>query len=553
MGAGAVKGGFDAAVASTTDDDLQHFLKQLSENQQERLLNNLSLVSRNTTRAATRMRIKPLSKTSVLRRRVRFNTKSKACCVGWIRFKYLRELQGEPLLRRQDLEMIAGALHIGAPPHESTLWIISHPWLGKEHPDATGEQVSEVVQILFRQGAVDSDVVFYDYGSMYQKAVSGQDDRTGDQMEAFFNQLSCINDLYATEFGHSIVTKSIPESIKDRTEVEMSYDGIEYTVELNSVPYMQRGWCFFEFVVMILFGTCINLGPHDEGILRELLASILADTKDNYRKEYLIEAGVRTIYGLCDEDRRAKDELVMDRVLDNQDIVLLKYSFLKELVETGGLLEKRQDMPAAAFGNWRATHQIFTIVYAHAKEGHADPKGITLNGIVSRLQSLGVGDNALVSLDWSCLYQKPRSAEDDASHRRALDAITSTAGTCSGRRFKVIVLTEANLDGQQFHEKAWCRSELFFSVFAGNLIFDVPEVLDIIVEKFFNTNLELKSFTNGTSNKALVASLFKSLLYERAAMTDLDDSKDRKIKELKAQIKTLEAAANDAEANISSS
>jgi len=310
----------------------------------------------------------------------------------------------------------------------------------------------------------------------------------------------------------------------------------------------QRGWCFFEFVVTILFQTCVNLSPKDESTLRELLTSMLGHFGMKADRTHLIEAGVHTILGLCDSSLQTEDELKMDAALDNGDIALLKYSFLKELVKNNGQLQKRQDMPPEAFGAWRNASQIFTIIYCRqgdVRRGqHPDPKCTTLKGIVNRLHSLGVDDTALVYWDWACLYQQPRSEQEEQAFQRGHVAQTSTAGTCSGKRFSCLVLTDPDYSGRPVHEKAWSLSGLFFATFAGNLIFDVPEVLDIIVDKFFNVNLDQKSFTNGkVQNTALVAGLFKSLLYDRAGMSDLDDAKDIKIKELKARIKELEAAA----------
>merc|ERR1711907_650492 len=144
----------------------------------------------------------------------------------------------------------------------------------------------------------------------------------------------------------------------------------------------------------------------------------------------------------------------MDKVLDNGDIALLKYSFLKELVSSGELLQKRQDMPSHAFGDWSKANQIFSVVYVRQGEsgtGHRDPNGVTLKEIVRKLDNLGVDDTTLVFWNWSSLYQDPRSQVQEAANQRAMHAITSTAGTCSGIRFKVLVLTQPGFNGMRLH------------------------------------------------------------------------------------------------------
>merc|ERR1719491_2853974 len=178
--------------------------------------------------------------------------------LAWVRVGYLREhgrtCQGhtiryvDPLPRRQDLP--SDALVVGAPTANVTCWIVSHPWLAKQHPDVDGQQLAMLLEKLDRNGANDTDLVFYDYFSMYQRGWE-KDDRTEPEKRLFSVSLKAINTLYTTPGCKVIVLPVIPKSAglphHHFCNPALKCPGV--MLETNPRPYAQRGWCWFELLI----------------------------------------------------------------------------------------------------------------------------------------------------------------------------------------------------------------------------------------------------------------------------------------------------------------
>ena len=112
--------------------------------------------------------------------------------------------------------------------------IISYPWLAKTHPDPHGEQLRKIGFVL---RAFDAEArkypgcrvgVFWDYASLPQRNLQGEDDRTPEMKERFTRALkTAINAWYGHQMTHVLlVTTPLPT-------------GHEYT---NLQPYDGRGW-----------------------------------------------------------------------------------------------------------------------------------------------------------------------------------------------------------------------------------------------------------------------------------------------------------------------
>ena len=161
---------------------------------------------------------------------------------------------------------------------------------------------------------------------------------------------------------------------------------------------------------------------------------------------------------------------------------------------------------------------------------------------MKRLAFLRASDNDQVAIDFMSIYQRPtqgeRTEEQTASFKRGLKALDTIY---VGSRFRTLVVTHTDDERRPYETRVWPLFELVISAFSGNLLYDDPQVMSIIVDKFFLPNLAKRKFTNGKEDRALVGGLFRSLLYERAGMAGLDTEKDVNIAALKEEIKQLEA------------
>ena len=115
--------------------------------------------------------------------------------------------------------------------------IISYPWLDKNHPDPFGEQLQQLAFILkafadeARKYPGCRVGVFWDYCSLPQKDLKGNDDRTAELIARFKRALKGINAWYGHPKTQVVLVKTpLPT-------------GYEYT---NKQPYEGRGWCYAE-------------------------------------------------------------------------------------------------------------------------------------------------------------------------------------------------------------------------------------------------------------------------------------------------------------------
>ena len=142
--------------------------------------------------------------------------------------------------------------------------IVSYAWLDKEHPDADGRQLCEVLapalhfymaeraRLIHKKDDYRSDAgdtmiaptgadfaVFVDYSSLWQK------ERTDDQSLSFSRGLQRMDLLYAHQ--QTVIFRM--------TKLLEGYDGV--------LPYDSRGWPFFETAVSQLIKPahlCLDLG-----------------------------------------------------------------------------------------------------------------------------------------------------------------------------------------------------------------------------------------------------------------------------------------------------
>jgi len=122
------------------------------------------------------------------------------------------------------------------------------------------------------------------------------------------------------------------------------------------------------------------------------------------------------------------------------DTVLVKASWVQRMYDSGGVLPRRQDLPAGAAWGVEELKQCFqdpgrqgplviAVSYSWLSNHHADPDGFHLRTIGTLLRQFssrhGVSiDRVAMFIDWCSLPQEPRSESDFATYRRALEHVS---------------------------------------------------------------------------------------------------------------------------------
>ena len=126
----------------------------------------------------------------------------------------------------------------------------------------------------------------------------------------------------------------------------------------------------------------------------------------------------------------------LEAPLKSGAIALLDAAYLIALAESGGILQRRQDLPPEAFmtlddlkktGQTTDSLRIIAVSHAWLQPTHPDPHGFNLKSLAVVLRARtrsGVGGRWGVFFDYGSLLQHPsdgeRTAEEDALFREAL-------------------------------------------------------------------------------------------------------------------------------------
>eukprot|EP00418_Pyrodinium_bahamense_P019911 CAMPEP_0179127100 /NCGR_PEP_ID=MMETSP0796-20121207/60194_1 /TAXON_ID=73915 /ORGANISM="Pyrodinium bahamense, Strain pbaha01" /LENGTH=613 /DNA_ID=CAMNT_0020825877 /DNA_START=10 /DNA_END=1851 /DNA_ORIENTATION=- len=162
--------------------------------------------------------------------------------VRWVKANYILLFleDGQPMPRCQDLPPKA----FGPLGKAVRVFSVTHPWLGRWHPDPQGIQMETLrakLKKLKNQMMLDQDdVVFFDYMSLPQVSIKGIDDRTAVEKQRLASALSgdLMGRIYLTT--RVIIIDEVPNDAECAT------------------PYLNRGWCYFECIM-----TAINTSPRD--------------------------------------------------------------------------------------------------------------------------------------------------------------------------------------------------------------------------------------------------------------------------------------------------
>ena len=267
----------------------------------------------------------------------------------------------------------------------------------------------------------------------------------------------------------------------------------------------------------------------------------------------------------------------------------LRSSYLKHLVESGEALQKRQDLPEAAFWDVAAfkrltelempMYSIFALSYRWLTAEHPDPHGFHLSKVVAFLEVhkafFGVDDDCAVFWDFGSLFQPERTPDQKALFREGLRASNVWYGS-----FYTTVLIQPHLPpgftATPYTQSGWCFVEATISSVikpsitrfhmagleldgAGNLIIDevcvtvlqrcrrrriVPLRPDVVRNLLYTE----KKFTTD-ADKAVVADLYESFFNVVAgSCTELFfsglDWTDKEIRDLAGSLHFFEKLEN---------
>ncbi|CAK0886750.1 unnamed protein product, partial [Prorocentrum cordatum] len=217
-----------------------------------------------------------------------------AAQVQWVKCGYIRRLAaaGDVMKRCQEVpraEVVVGRQGFpharGEPKHR---YVLSHPWMSKEHPDPEGKKLKMLAQQLDLLGASDSDAIFIDYMGLPQN-----------------------NKLHPEYAGFEREGGSVPKpgehpavrTVEEEKLFKRALGSMELLYSVAKVPvivlpmddafadanfqYISRGWCFFEFSLAFSFGNIANAEIHiPVGQMIKKAAELNLDTVEGFKEGF---------------------------------------------------------------------------------------------------------------------------------------------------------------------------------------------------------------------------------------------------------------------------
>jgi len=294
-------------------------------------------------------------------------------------------------------------------------------------------------------------------------------------------------------------------------------------IEPNSVPYVHRGWCYFELFVALLFQRHARLDDDCLLAVERLVADIFSRVDITYETD---RASVQRRVFSCltsTEDKVQRNDELLCSLVGNGTYVFIKAGYLRSLLRHGDVLQRRQDLPLSALvTNWRE-RRLYATLYTHLENNDRgkivfDPDRVILSELVQKLDILSADDEDGVYLDWASFPQVPLTSVEQAVQATALASIELPF--MSPRLQVLICHASFQRRGIRLQDRAFPLMCAIVSAFSGSLVYDDSTTVDIIVEHIFMVALRTKVFTNGTEDMDLVGNMFKTLLYQRAGITE---------------------------------
>ena len=268
----------------------------------------------------------------------------------------------------------------------------------KAHPDPEGVSLREYVEILDREGALDDDVIFWDWVSLFQNGAEG---RTEQETRLFKMALSGMVKAYIYWRVRAI---ALPRPVPNRA------------------GYLESGWTVFE---LMLAAFCQHIlysqGKGNEEV--EAIMRIGMDPKRLAKPIELIEAatftgGIRdkhAVSQLFKETFRKfepapTDALGFANFCEAGNIAWLLVRYVKAEARRGGPFPRRQELPPGSFivGAPPRGRRKFVVSHGWEAEVHPSPSGEKMARLASALVTLEAGDDDLVFLDFCSNTQEAK-------------------------------------------------------------------------------------------------------------------------------------------------
>ncbi|CAK0883545.1 unnamed protein product [Prorocentrum cordatum] len=210
--------------------------------------------------------------------------------VKWVRCGYLRRLvaAGHIMPRCQEVPRDQAVLGSNGFPlvrdGPKARFVLSHPWLSKEHPDPTGAKLRMLVRQLDMLLAGDDDAIFIDYLSLPQNDKQNPELRRLELEQRTSEPGKHPAVRTEAEEAQFKVALSAMEQIYSIGKTRVIVLPMGSAVERGR-EYISRGWCFLEFCLAMSFGNIANAEIHEP--VRRLVEDVQAkdgDTIDGFAR-----------------------------------------------------------------------------------------------------------------------------------------------------------------------------------------------------------------------------------------------------------------------------
>jgi len=428
-----------------------------------------------------------------------FNRWLEECRLAWTKVGYLRSLaqEGEPLPARNHIP--AKAQIIGVPPAGANLFSVTQAWQTPSHPDPGGFNLNELLKVLNGVGAADSDLVFYDWSSFWQKddgrpdefgigrTIIGKGGRPDWQRDEFGKCLSGINRMFAFYRISQVVLCRMP-------------------AELDARGYFERGWTTFELTLAAYCQRIVN--TNDPAVRDGLDPARFIDWKAELgTKVFTNNAGLELVLDRMSDQVSAMSPVADDAVgfatfCKESGIGWLAVAAAKRLAAAPGPFPRNQDLPPGAViaGAPPAGARKFVLSHAWGSEKHPSPGGEKLRRLLKVLGRLGAKDSDVIFFDYISYPQKaqyvptsyyvhnegcakPQADRTAAEDNRFYYALWDMGRLYAYKECEVVVLSAAD-DMEQFpgapgawgrvntdsyHQRGWCCAEYSIAKYHGRI------------------------------------------------------------------------------------
>lgn len=215
--------------------------------------------------------------------KIGFDKYCQAAQLAWLTVGYVRALAAKPGPFPRHQELPPGSHIVGVPPRGRRKFVVSHGWESEAHPSPGGGQMVSLASMLNLLGAMDDDVVFYDYCAYPQATKVGcmlvgdssspprnalapayfeynkiafAPQRAGEEVKRCKIAMWDLNRVYAFEECEVIVIAVPP---LDADQMIATFPGGNTWGRPTTTPYQMRGWCYSEFSISLYTNRIANL------------------------------------------------------------------------------------------------------------------------------------------------------------------------------------------------------------------------------------------------------------------------------------------------------